>query len=343
MNKAKILVVEDEYLTRVDIKNSLNAMGYEVIGVADTGDTAIRMTEQLKPDLILMDITLKGKMNGIEAAGEIHENFQIPVVYLTAHSDDATVEKAVITQPFGYLIKPFDERALNTTIQMALFKNEMDEKLRRSERTNRSLLDAIPDALMLVEQNNNIVAVNEKMIQNFGMVRKDFDGLSITDLIANGSLSTSFQVFEDIFTTMKPVILLNQADGKWTETTLYPVTDSRGVVDMVAIQSYDITKWKQLEDQLKQEGISQIERNMEQFQILNDQIRNPLQIIQGYVSLGNCQFKSNIEGQIQIIDNLVTRLDCGWIESEKVRSFLSRHCQHGSETRSASEPDKSSD
>ena len=84
----------------------------KVTGVADTGGAAIRMAGELLPDLILMDITLKGKMTGIEAAEKIHTNYQIPVVYLTAHSDDATVEKAVITEPFGYLIKPFDEAGI---------------------------------------------------------------------------------------------------------------------------------------------------------------------------------------------------------------------------------------
>jgi 5,10-methylenetetrahydrofolate reductase len=118
---------------------------------------------------------------------------------------------------------------------------------------------------------------------------------------------------------------------------MYPVIDNRGIVDMVAIQSYDITEWKHFEEKLEKEGISQIERNMEQFQILNDQIRNPLQVIMGYVSLGNCQFKSNIEEQIQIIDSIVTRLDSGWLESEKVRSFLFRHYQHGSDISNVSD------
>lgn len=129
MSKAKILVVEDEYITTVVIKNSLITLGYEVTGVADTGAAAIRMAGELKPDLILMDITLKGKMTGIEAAEQIHDRYQIPVVYLTAHSDDATVDKALLTEPFGYLIKPFDDRTLKSTIQMALYKHTIDKEL----------------------------------------------------------------------------------------------------------------------------------------------------------------------------------------------------------------------
>ena len=129
MEKNRILVVEDEYLTRIDITNSLIAQGYDVIGTADTGTAAIRMTGELNPDLILMDVTLKGKMTGIEAAKQILKIFRTPVVYLTAHSDDATVDQAVITEPFGYLIKPFDELVLKTTIQMALYKHSIDKEL----------------------------------------------------------------------------------------------------------------------------------------------------------------------------------------------------------------------
>lgn len=129
MVEKKILVVEDEYLTGVDIKNSLTAQGYEVVGVTDTGTDAIRMAKEINPDIVLMDITLKGKMMGIEAAEQIHDQCGIPVIFLTAHSDTSTVEKALISEPFGYLIKPFEERTLKTTIQMALYKHSLDKKL----------------------------------------------------------------------------------------------------------------------------------------------------------------------------------------------------------------------
>ncbi len=324
-------MVEDEYLTSVDIKNNLNSHGYDVIGVADTGTDAIRMTEELKPDLILMDITLKGKMTGIEAARHIHEHYRIPVVYLTAHSDEATVEQAVISEPFGYLIKPFDDRALNTTIQMALYKHGMEEKLSKSERTNRVLLNTIPDALILIDRNKKIVAINEKMAMNLGINHEDFERTSITELVLRGSISFSLQQIDNFFATLLPVNQLEPFGERWIETVMHPVTDSAGIVDLVAIQSHDITEWKHLEEQLEKDGISQIERNMEQFQILNDQIRNPLQVIAGYVALGDSQFKSNIEEQIRKIDDLVTKLDSGWLESEKVRSFLFRHYKHGSD------------
>jgi len=142
----QILVVEDEYLTSTDIKNTLTNMGYGVPGVADTGAEAVRMAGELRPDLILMDITLKGRMTGIEAAVQIQQQYRIPVVFLTAHSDDATVDRAVSAEPFGFLIKPMNDLDLKRTIQMALYKHTMEERLYRSEQTIRALLNALPDA-----------------------------------------------------------------------------------------------------------------------------------------------------------------------------------------------------
>ena len=213
---------------------------------------------------------------------------------------------------------------------MALYKHAMDEKLRRSENTNQALLNAIPDALMLIDRNKKIVAINEKMAKNMGRQHEDVDEITLGDLILDGSISISLLHIEDYFSNNIPITHVEQINERWIETTIHPVTDVRGMVDLVAIQSHDITEWKHLEEKLEKEGIYQIEQNMEQFQILNDQIRNPLQVISGYISIGDCPFKINIEEQLHKINELVTRLDNGWLESEKVRSFLFRHYQHGS-------------
>ncbi|MFH0967086.1 MAG: response regulator [Methanobacteriota archaeon] len=177
MSKAKILIVEDEYITSAVIKNSLITQGYDVTGVASTGPTAIRMAEELKPDLILMDITLKGNMTGIEAAEQIHYRNQIPVVYLTAHSDDATTDKAVITEPFGYIIKPFgyiikpfDDRTLKTTIQMALYKHSIDKALilknEELEAFSSAVSHDLASPLIIVQEYLKMVLVQDYAVMN---------------------------------------------------------------------------------------------------------------------------------------------------------------------------------
>ena len=116
MGNGKILIVEDELLIGENLKRSLLKNGYEVPSIAFTGDEAISMAERNKPDLVLMDIKLKGDMDGVEAAGNIRKRFEIPVVFLTAHSDIDTFEKAKKTEPFGYVLKPFEDRQLYLTI-----------------------------------------------------------------------------------------------------------------------------------------------------------------------------------------------------------------------------------
>jgi len=110
MAKTEILIVEDERITAEDIRLSLGGLGYAVTGMASSGEEAIRKAKELHPDLVLMDIVLGGDMDGIEAAKRIRARFNIPVVYLTAYADEKTLERAKVTQPFGYILKPFDDK-----------------------------------------------------------------------------------------------------------------------------------------------------------------------------------------------------------------------------------------
>jgi len=256
MSKGKILVVEDEFITGADIQNSLQEMGYDVPVVVDTGEDAIKMTGEMMPDIVLVDITLKGEMDGIEAAGQIRERYGIPVVYLTAHSDDATMEKAISTEPFGYLIKPLEERTLAATIRMALYKHSIDQKLRQSEETNRALLNAVQDALILLNCDKKIVAVNETMAQILRKSRTELIGESIVDLIATGTIVMHIQQIDEVYMTGTPVNIEEEQGERWFETTIYPIKDDEGNISRIVIQSHDITDRKHFEDQLKKEGLS---------------------------------------------------------------------------------------
>ncbi len=120
--EGRILVVEDEHIVAMGIKKMLKSLGYTVTGVASSGEDAISKAESTFPDVVLMDIMLKGDMDGVEAANEIREKLDIPVVYLTAYSDNKILERAKKTEPFGYIIKPFDERDLYSSIEVALHK-----------------------------------------------------------------------------------------------------------------------------------------------------------------------------------------------------------------------------
>jgi signal transduction histidine kinase len=130
--KEKILVVENEIIIASDIKSCLEKAGYSVPGIAAYGEQAIAKTAEFAPDLILMDVMLKGEMSGIEAAAEINSRFNIPVVYLTAYSDQSNLQKAKTTQPFGYILKPFEENQLITAIEIALNKHQKEVVMREA-------------------------------------------------------------------------------------------------------------------------------------------------------------------------------------------------------------------
>lgn len=165
MSKVNILVVEDESIVSKDIQQSLKKLGYNVVGAASTGEVAVQLAEEKQPDLILMDIMLKGAMSGIEAATEIKEKFNIPVIYLTAYADESTLNKAKITEPFGYILKPFKEIDLHTSIEMALFKHKKDTELRKERDLLYSLVENKESSdILFVKANSKLVKLNTKDI-----------------------------------------------------------------------------------------------------------------------------------------------------------------------------------
>ena len=137
MTKARILVVEDEGIVAIELQDILEGLGYDVPAAVATGEEAIRETGKARPDLVLMDITLTGDIDGIEAAEQIRARFDIPVVYLTAYADDKTLRRAARTEPAGYLLKPFDEGELRTTIEITLYKH----RARKVQRRRDAILD----------------------------------------------------------------------------------------------------------------------------------------------------------------------------------------------------------
>lgn len=126
--EGRILIVEDEHIVAMGIKKMVKSLGYTVTGVASSGEDAISKAESTFPDVVLMDIMLKGDMDGVEAAGEIRERFDVPVVYLTAYSDNKILERAKKTEPFGYIVKPFDEKDLHSSIEIALHRHRKEKE-----------------------------------------------------------------------------------------------------------------------------------------------------------------------------------------------------------------------
>lgn len=144
---ASIMIVEDEGIVAKDIETSLADLGYTISGVLSSGEEALAAVGKLKPDLILMDIMLQGKLDGVEAARQIMADSGIPVIFLTAYSDESTISRARETNAYGYLLKPFEERELRSTIEMALYKSAMERKLKHNREWLASILHSISDGV----------------------------------------------------------------------------------------------------------------------------------------------------------------------------------------------------
>jgi len=152
MTKAKILIVEDDRIVAKDIENTLKNLGFSVSSIVSSGEEAINKVKKKSPDLVLMDIVLKGEMDGIEAAKQIKERFHIPVVYLTAYADKKLLERVKITEPFGYIVKPFEERELHTTIEIALYKHKAGEE-------RKELITELKEALSKVKTLSGLLPI----------------------------------------------------------------------------------------------------------------------------------------------------------------------------------------
>jgi two-component system cell cycle sensor histidine kinase/response regulator CckA len=183
VKRSRILIVEDEGLVARDIQMTLQRLGYDVPPPVATGEDAIAAALALEPDLVLMDIRLRGKMDGIEAAEVLRRDGRAPVVFLTAHSDEATLARAKKAEPFGYVVKPFEETDLRTAIEVALYKHAMDLRVRRSEELLSGILDAMSDAVITTDQSGRIVYVNPAAVTLLRMQEEECVGKPLAEVL----------------------------------------------------------------------------------------------------------------------------------------------------------------
>lgn len=193
-SKYKILIVEDEILVATDIQESLEGLGYTVQGMVDTGLKAIEAVEKQLPDLILMDINLKGEMTGIEAATNITRNNDVPIIYLTANTDIDTVNKAKVALPYGYISKPFTDKDLQTNIEIAIFKFANDVKLKMESEQFNTFFD------LKDHEKNQIIVHGQKGLEKINIKDVYF--------IENDGKQTIIHLLEDEVVTDKSFVEL---------------------------------------------------------------------------------------------------------------------------------------
>lgn len=249
--KVKVLVVEDESIVGIDLKKTLIKLNYQVLDVVRTGEDAIKKAIDKKPDIILMDIMLGGKISGIEAVNKIKEEIDVPVIYLTAYADEKTIQSAKMTDSFGYILKPYDEQSLHSSIEMALYKHETNLKLKESEERHRALVELSPVAIG-IHSEGKVVYANSAALKLFG-------AKSENELIGKPVMELVIPSFRDIVqervkrvTTKKEKLeaieeKLVRLDGKELDVEVSAIPTEFAGKDAVQVVIRDISEIKKKE------------------------------------------------------------------------------------------------
>jgi PAS domain S-box-containing protein/putative nucleotidyltransferase with HDIG domain len=260
MKKTKILVVEDESIVARDIRNMLVGLGYEVTAVVPGAMAAIQKAQETEPDIVLMDVMLQGEITGVEAAEQIYTKLSIPVVYLTAYADSTTVQQAKKTEPFGYIIKPFEERELQTTIEIALYKYKMQMELKDRERWLSIILKSIGDGVIATDKNGAITFMNPLAETLTGwkldqaLERTIGDVFKVMNQKPGKMQRFSVQkILKGERSILSDEAILVSKNGKKIpiDPRMEPIKDDGGNISGVVLAFTDITARKKAEEELK--------------------------------------------------------------------------------------------
>lgn len=250
MRRARILIVEDENLVARDLYNMVRTMGYEVTDVVQSGEDVLESIKKNKPDLALMDIILKGETDGISVASVLWEEHGIPVVYITSFADDLTFERAKLTEPFGYLIKPFEERELELTIETALYKAKMQLLLKEKEQWLSTILRSIGDGIVVVNTQNRITFINPVAQAITGWTEEEAIG-QLSDEVFRVNLPSENPGSYKLLETKEINLISRNGKEILIEQTVAELPEELGYKTGKVFVFRDITERKKAEEELK--------------------------------------------------------------------------------------------
>jgi len=260
--KTKILVVEDEGIVALAIQKKLISLGYEVPAIATSGQQAILRAAETQPHLVLMDIILTGDMDGVEAAAQIRSALDIPVIYLTANSDDNTLQRAKHTQPLGYLLKPFEDRELYAVIEMALSRHQAEKQLKENEQWLVTTLKSIGDGVITIDKAGVITFMNRTAQQLTGWTLVEAIGKPFEDIFKVLNEETISSIENPLEQTLQQGYAASQTNyytliGRdKTEISIEynatPIKDDAHQITGVVLAFRDVSQRKQAEERLEQ-------------------------------------------------------------------------------------------
>ncbi len=250
--KTRILIVEDEGVIALELRDRLTDMGYEIIGPVPSGQEAIDYTRELLPDVVLMDIILAGQMDGIEASEIIKNSLDIPVIFLTAHADERTLQRAKATQPFGYILKPFNERELQVSIEVALYKHQKERMAREREEWLSATLTSLGDAVITVDGRYRITFMNAAGQALTGWNVRDVIGRKASDIcnvIQEDGLKNSWSHPAGV--VREDVLVSKHGRKVPVDYNAAPIKNYKGDITGMVFVLRDISERKEAEERIK--------------------------------------------------------------------------------------------
>jgi len=263
MAQKRLLIVEDERIIAEDIKRTLLQFNYHVIDIISHGERVLERYEKLNPDLILMDIMLAGKLNGIETAIKIKEKYNVPIIYLTAYANEPILDSAKATEPFGYLIKPFEEHELHATIEMAFYRYNMESNLRQSEKKYRLLFNSIADPIFILSENgDSFLDCNDVVLNKYGYTKDELISTPTSKFYIEEEWEQLSKYLNKESNIESPIFTHIKKNGEEIIVELHKSEITFKEEQVLLVIARDITKRKEAEDerQIVQEQLYQSQK-----------------------------------------------------------------------------------
>ena len=283
----KIMIVDDDYVISEELKEVLLSLYYDVVAVSSSGEAAIEMAPELKPDVVLMDIVMPGGMDGTEAAESIMGLIDCAVVFVTGYGDDEIIERAKNAEPHGYLLKPFEPAEVKAVVEIAFHKKQVEDRLKKaygkvlselevSNQKLNALLNAPTDTMALLDLDGVILAANPITAKRYGMQLDEFIGKCIYDLMQKKLAKSRKIKLNRVVKSGKPSRFTDKRGGRFFDNSVYPVYDNAGKVVQLAFYGKDITKEVESLNRLK-EGKKELESKTELLKDANMALKIMLQ------------------------------------------------------------------
>jgi two-component system cell cycle sensor histidine kinase/response regulator CckA len=300
--KHKIMIVEDNYVVSKDIQEMLHELGYGISSTTDTGTEAVQLAGKGHPDIILMDIKLKGNMDGIEASKLIHEYYNIPVIYITGYADDYTLQRAKTTEPSGYILKPIKKEDLHTAIEMALYKHKVENFLRGREELLASTLKSISDGVVTTNEKGFITFMNPIAESMLNCSQEEVLGKSFDSAVNVREENTEKEIdspVKNVIHEKKKTEYENHRlhfrnnPGIAISMAISPVTDDKGRISGTIVIIKDVTKQRRLQEELLK--AQKLESLASLADTIGHEFNNLLTVIMGNIEL--IKQGGNIKGE----------------------------------------------